>query len=176
VPSSPRPPTPFGSRRSSRPPVLLALALLVGPACGSGAEPTQEPATGPARFDAATARAGDRVGELEIVSADLGPSEIGGAYVGTVRFRGEITVRGTPRRIASDHTALCFWVSEGAEHLVPRMRHDDRRVWFCFENEGEAEADLGPHLERETAVTVSDYVTVYAFTDAYDTARFVRLE
>jgi hypothetical protein len=129
------------------------------------------------RFDPASIAPGQRFLGLEVVAADVSLTP-DSEYVGTVAFKGPITVLGMFRpHFDADVDARCFFVDNAAAHVLPRFPRDERIPWFCFTNP----ADVGPFwadslLDRTVAITVDDYQTVRQFTDAYDTARFVRLE
>jgi hypothetical protein len=125
----------------------------------------------PNRFAPESARPGESIAGLEIVSAELAQSEVNSAYVGWVQFSGEVELEGVPRVIESNEPEfLCMDVSDETADRLPRMRHDDRRVWFCFTNQEEAKAAIGNRIGQRVRVRISDYRTVYEFTDAYDTA------
>ena len=94
------------------------------------------------------------------------------AYVGWVAFAGQVALEGSPRLIESNEPDfLCFDVNEETADRLPRMRHDERRVWFCFTNQEEARQALGHLIGRTVQIQVSDYRTTYQFTDAFDTAK-----
>jgi hypothetical protein len=123
------------------------------------------------RFDPATIRPGDTVGNLEVVSVDVSPAQGTGTYVGSVRFAGDLHLRGVAIVLETEGPGFhCFNVAEEHALRVPRMRHDERRAWFCFDNEEEAAARLRSRVGQPVEVVVSDYRTVYEFTDAHDTA------
>jgi hypothetical protein len=155
---------------------LGIIGAIVGmAACSAEASPDQGAPTGEPgrslRFDPATIRSGDRLGDLEVISADIGVAQGTGTYVGTVRFAGDLHLRGAPIVLDTEGAALlCFNVDEEYGFRLPRMRHDERRPWFCFDNEEEAAQRLQPLVGRQVEVVVSDYRTTYQFTDAHDTA------
>ena len=85
---------------------------------------------------------------------------------------GQVALEGSPRLIESNEPDfLCFDVNEETADRLPRMRHDERRVWFCFTNQEEARQALGHLIGRTVQIQVSDYRTTYQFTDAFDTAK-----
>jgi hypothetical protein len=156
---------------------LFAVSLVLGACTPEGQEApgrAASPAAATAeslRFDPATIRPGDRVGELEVVSVDVSVAQGTGTYVGSVRFAGELHLRGVPIVLEMEGPVLhCFNVDEEHALRVPRMRHDERRAWFCFDNQEEAAARLGTLLRQPVEVVVRDYHTVYEFTDAHDSA------
>jgi hypothetical protein len=176
-----------GSRPAARPfarlkglPIRVPLALpiaLLAAGCADGA--SRDDDLGPHRFDPARIAVGDRVAGLEVVAVDVQPSQVDGAYVGSVGFSGEVTVGGRYYALHDDPSpsTLCFDVDAESAPRIPRMRHDNRKVWFCFENQAEAARLLGPPGGAGTAtVTIRDYRTVHEFTDAFDTATLVAAE
>jgi len=109
---------------------------------------------------------------MEVASVNLGRSPVDGGYIGSVSFEGNVRLSGSPFLLGADAPeALCFNVDDDSAHHLPRMRHDDRSVWFCFENQEAARQRLEPHLGNPVEVEISGYSTVYDYTDAHDTAR-----
>jgi hypothetical protein len=174
----PRPvPASSGAFRPSRAAGTL-LGLLVALACQP---PETEPGNAlqgepPHRFDAASVRPGMRIAGLEVAEVDLRQSVIDATFVGSVRFRGATTVGGTPFLLDDDSRLLCFLVGPDSAAHLPRLRHDDRRPWFCFDDQDHARARLEPLLDRPVRVVIADFRTVYEFTDAFDTATLVAVE
>jgi hypothetical protein len=162
----------FSARRElPRLAAALFTALLLG-ACGAAAEApaeTREPVSSN-RFDVERVRPGDRMGGLTVVSVDVQPSAVDDRYVGSVAFEGTARVRGVPFLLEDGGAPIvCFNLLEDAPNPLPRMRHDERRAWFCFENEREAHEALAGSIGRVVEVEVGEYRTVYAFTDSHDT-------
>lgn len=170
-----------------RPIGLLVLALSCA-GCGDAArqpEPaatTAEvppPAGPPGRvFDPARLRVGDEVLGLRVAAANIQVA-LDSTHVGEVRFAGILRVRGTPIW-HFDHPEvdlLCFEVDSSSVNALPRWPRDERRrVWFCFDNRDEAVARLGPPRPgRSVTIEIDDYQTVRHPTDAFDTARLVRV-
>jgi hypothetical protein len=59
---------------------------------------------------------------------------------------------------------------------VTAARRCDRIKWFCFVNKDAAIRQLGAlGTETRATIIVSDYTTNIAETDAYDTAKLVRV-
>jgi len=160
-----------GYREVSRLAARILPALLLG-ACGPEAQApadSREPGSFN-RFDIESVRAGDRIGDLTVVSVDVQPSVADNRYVGSVAFEGKARVRGVPFLLEDGGTAIvCFNLLEYAPNPLPRMRHDERRAWFCFENERGAHDSLADSLGRLVEVEVGAYRTVYEFTDSHDT-------
>jgi uroporphyrinogen-III synthase len=78
--------------------------------------------------------------------------------------------------------ALCFHVTDSASIArLPRFAPDRETVpggknWFCFTNADSARALIGPPpTPREATLVVDDYIVRRYFTDAYDTARLLRV-
>jgi hypothetical protein len=160
-----------GSREIPRLAASLLTALILG-ACGPAAEApavAREPGSSN-RFDVESVRPGDRIGDLTVVSVDVQPSAADNRYVGSVAFEGRARVRGVPFLLEDGGTPIvCFNLLEDVPNPLPRMRHDERRAWFCFENEREAHDALTGSLGRVVEVEVGAYRTVYEFTDSHDT-------
>lgn len=129
-------------------------------------------------FDPSQVKPGDRVAGLEVVSVDVQPFQNRG-YVGTVQFRGELTLSGTYKTDPSadaPSSKPCFFVNPASASQLPRFTNDERIAWFCFSNPDEAQKLLGqPTAADQPAVVVVDnYTTIYQPTDAVNTARLVR--
>lgn len=138
----------------------------------------QPPVTSNNVFDPSQVKPGDRVAGLEVVSVDVQPFQNRG-YVGTVQFRGELTLSGTYKIDPSaDATSSkpCFFVNPASASQLPRFTNDERIAWFCFTNPDEAQKLLGqPTAADQPAVVVVDnYTLIYQPTDAVNTARLVR--
>lgn len=132
------------------------------------------------RFDPTGIQVGDRVLGLTVTRQDLShaPAMGDSVYVGSVEFSGELTVSGSYRSHPDypEVQALCFDVDGASAVRVPRMRGDERRVWFCFTNQQEAVRALGSaHSEGRATIVIDEYRTVRQFTDVFDTARLVRV-
>ena len=179
----------FRPRPAFRLGVVAAFLLLSGGCAGDAKEParpvaTREistPAPGPDGeriFDPARLQVGDRVLGLRVVAADISVAH-DSTHVGDVRFAGRIRVRGRTMR-HPDHPnvdLVCFDVDSSSVNALPRWPRDERRrVWLCFDNRDEAVRQLGPSRdERPVTIEIDDYQTVRHYTDAFDTARLVRV-
>ena len=134
----------------------------------------------PNRFDPSRLRPGDRFMGLEVVSRDVSPYLEDTSFVGVVRFRGEVALQGTlrphPEQQAGAQPFPCFYPDSLSALRLPRFPKDARIVWFCFTNQADAERIIGDvTIPREASVIIDDHQTVRMFTDAYDTARLVRV-
>ena len=166
---------------------VLIGTLLVAAACaGSDARGDSEPPPGrpsgpapPLIFDPANLRRGMEVGELRVDSSDVVWGEGVGEWVGTVRFAGEIRLRGTvvPHLADPAQRATCFEADSASGRRLPRWPGDERRPWFCFDDPDAAERMLGaPDSTRSRTITVDRFTTVRAFTDAVNSARLLAAE
>ena len=132
-------------------------------------------------FDPSQVKPGDRVAGLDVVTVNVQPFENRG-YVGTVKFRGELTLSGTYKTDPSaDETSTrtpCFFVNSTSAQKLPRFTNDGRIPWFCFSNPDEAQNLLGPPTTegQEAIIVVDDYTLTYQPTDAVNTARLVQVE
>lgn len=131
------------------------------------------------RFDPSQVEPGDRLLGLEVVDVEV--SSFGSdAYVGTVEFRGEVTLSGTysPQTalVGSERAVPCFFVSEVSNTQLPRFSNDERNPWFCFTNPDAVQAAFGnTSTEQPATIVVDAYKTVYIPSDVYNEARFVRM-
>jgi hypothetical protein len=129
-------------------------------------------------FDAATLRVGDRVLGLRVTMANVSTAS-DSTHVGEVRFAGTVRLRGTPvwHHDHPEVDLLCFDVDSSSVNALPRWPLDERRrVWLCFENRDEAVRRLGaPRDGRQVTIEIDDYQTVRHYTDAFDTARLIRV-
>jgi len=140
--------------------------------------PADTPRPG-AAFNAIQVKAGDKVGALEVAAnkTQAAPhSSIGVA--GSVEFKGEVQLNGS-YRAHFDYPEVkeaCFWVDIDDWNKLPRASGDERIKWFCFVNQEEAIRQLGAlGTETRATIVVNDYITNIAQTDAFDTARLVRV-
>ena len=130
-------------------------------------------------FDPSALRQGQPVGTLIVDTADVAWSEAMSTWTGTVRFRGEIPVRG--RRIAHfdfpEVASTCFEADSASALTLPRWPDDDRRPWFCFENDSTARRILAVADSSEPVdIVVDRFTTIRAFTDAVNTARILEAD
>jgi len=165
---------------------LIATLLLASACAGGDAKGEAEPPPGrpsgpppPLIFDPANLRRGMDVGELRVDSTDVVWGEGVGEWVGTVRFAGEIRLRGTavPHLVDPDQRITCFEADSASGRRLPRWPGDERRPWFCFEDPAAAARMLGaPDSTRLRTITVDRFTTVRAFTDAVNSARLLSAE
>jgi hypothetical protein len=130
-------------------------------------------------FDAAGLKPGDQVGELVADSVSAQRAAVDSTYVGTARFRNEITLGGhTVRHPDADlsRTTACFEADSASATRLPRWSGDERRPWFCFENQAEAARSLGSASEGAGLTIVIDNFTIHrGMSDQVNSARFVRV-
>ena len=165
---------------------LIGTLLLVAACAGGDAKGESEPPPGrpsgpppPLIFDPANLTRGMAVGDLRVDSTDVVWGEGVGEWVGTVRFTGEIRLRGTavPHLADPEQRITCFEADSASGRRLPRWPGDERRPWFCFEDPAAAASMLGPpDSTRRRTVVVDRFTTVRAFTDAVNTARLLSAE
>ena len=167
---------------------LAAVGLVIVTACAGdgGADAAQRDAAIAATlagaqvtFDPASIREGQRVGTLVVDTADVAWSEALSTWTGSVRFRGEIPLRGRPIRHFDfpEVQSTCFEVDSSAALALPRWPDDDRRPWFCFENDTTARRILGAaDSSKPVDILVDRFTTVRAFTDAVNSARILEAD
>ncbi|MEB3277554.1 MAG: hypothetical protein VKK42_01345 [Lyngbya sp.] len=113
---------------------------------------------------------------LDVVKVDLHPFGEN-RWVGEVTFDGEVTVSGTynPNTLIgeSQQGSPCFFVDERTENKLPRLKGDERFMWFCFNNPQDILRSLGT-VEKSVEIVIDDYKTIYIPSDVTNTATFVR--
>ncbi|HEX6644763.1 MAG TPA: hypothetical protein VF037_08795 [Gemmatimonadales bacterium] len=160
----------------------LGLALIAAAAGACERAPDSAATAAPPRprwtgftFDPATLRPGDQVGPYIVDSAAIVRAESLGTWVGVVRFRGTIPLRG--RRIPHfdpEVRATCFEADSATGRRLPRWPDDERRPWFCFENDTTAARVLADtDTSKPVDIAVDRFTTVRAFTDAVNSARLL---
>ncbi len=128
------------------------------------------------RFDAGTIRPGARVGELVLDSIAARRATIDSVFVGVAHFRGEIELTGaTIQHPDPDARPLCFEADSASAARLPRWEGDERRAWFCFENQAGAIRAIGPSSDGVAAAIVIDRLTIHrGFSDQVNSARLIR--
>jgi hypothetical protein len=142
------------------------------------ASPVEETRRPGIRFDPDTLRAGDRVGELVLDSARTRDPAMG-RDAASAFFRGEIALSGSTMRhpdADAGEVTVCFEPDESGAARMPRWEGDERRIWFCFENQAEAARSLAEPGEAMSATIVIDrYVIHYGMSDEVNAARLARV-
>lgn len=142
----------------------------------AGGGPAME---GGALVDANAVRVGDqiagvRVATKKIQSAPASPLGV----TGSLSFDGEIELTGSYRAHFDypEVRAACFWVDVQEWTRLPRVKGDQRLKWFCFQNDQDAVRQLGAlGTETRATIVINNYTTNLEQTDAWDTARLVRV-
>ncbi|HEX6064520.1 MAG TPA: hypothetical protein VFZ04_09895 [Longimicrobiales bacterium] len=132
----------------------------------------------PTQFDAKTVKTGDRIGGLTVAAANLTTAQSDIGVSGSVRFSGEAEVTGSYRAHFDypENKAPCFWVDVESLAKLPRAQGDQRLVWFCFENSDVAIRQLGElGTQSRATIVIDNYTTNLHQSDAWDTARLVRV-
>jgi hypothetical protein len=76
----------------------------------------------------------------------------------------------------SDVQLVCFEADAGSAARLPRWEGDDRRPWFCFENQAQARRAVGPPSDGVKATVVIDLFTIHrGLSDEVNGARLVRV-
>lgn len=113
---------------------------------------------------------------LDVVKVDLHPFDEN-RWVGEVTFDGEVTVTGTykPNTLIgeSQQGSPCFYVDKRTENQLPRLKGDERFMWFCFNN-SQAVLDALGTVEKDVKIVIDEYKTIYIPSDVTNTATFVR--
>jgi hypothetical protein len=130
------------------------------------------------RFDPDTLAPGSAVGELALDSVwRRGPAA--GRDADSAFFAGEITLSGStvphPDPDAAE-VAVCFEPDPSSAARMPRWVGDERRIWFCFENVGNAAHSLAaPGEEVGATVVIDEYRIHYGPSDEVNTARLLEV-
>ncbi|HEU4828396.1 MAG TPA: hypothetical protein VFT04_04300 [Gemmatimonadales bacterium] len=130
-------------------------------------------------FDPSRIRSGQQVGSLAVDSVEVAWSEALSTWTGTVRFRGELPLRGHAIRHFDypEVQTICFEADSASALSLPRWPDDDRRPWFCFENDSTAQRILGAaDSTRPVDIVIDRFTTVRAFTDAVNSARLLEAD
>jgi hypothetical protein len=149
-------------------PLLLPMAGALVLACCAARAPAARPGI---RFDPATLAPGDRVGSLVVESLER-QRAVDGSWVGSVRFRGELTLTG--RRFPHpdpEFAALCFEADPASAATLPRWAGDERRPWLCFE--GPPPASVLP--EGPVTVVIDRFAIHRGLSDQVNGARLLRV-
>lgn len=103
---------------------------------------------------------------------------IDSSWVGGVRFRDTLRVRGSVMaHPESDYKAPCFEVDSASARQLPRWPGDERRHWFCFENDSLATMLLGPpEYQRDVTITIDRFTINRNLTDAVNSARIITVD
>jgi hypothetical protein len=127
-------------------------------------------------FDPTSVRAGDRVGAMTLDSIEVRVAH-DSTRVGTARFRGSLELTGAPiKHFESDVTDRCFEADSVGASKLPRWGGDERRAWFCFQNQPEARRLLGAAGDSARRTIVIDRFTIHrGLSDEVNSARLVRV-
>ena len=127
-------------------------------------------------FDPVEIQQKERFLGLDVVKVDLRPFGEN-RWVGEVTFDGEVTVSGTykpnPLIGESQRGGPCFYVDKRTENKLPRLKGDERFMWFCFDNSQAVLESLGT-VEKEVEIVIDDYKMIYIPSDVTNMATFVR--
>jgi hypothetical protein len=135
-------------------------------------------ASAPTQFDPNQVRPGATIGGLQVAAVDVKPATAETGASGSVRFSGQAELVGS-YRAHFDYPEVkqpCFWVDVESWVKLPRAQGDQRIIWFCFENADQAIAQLGAlGTQARATIVVDNYTTHLSQSDAWDTARLVRV-
>jgi hypothetical protein len=142
--------------------------------CGDAPRPWT--AVEQATFDPARLREGDTVGRFRAESVAVVWADAVGEWTGSVTFGGRVWLSGATIRHHDypEVPAACFEADAVSGRKLPRWPGDERRPWFCFENDSAARRLLGaPDSVGRAEILIDRFTTVRAFTDAVNSARLV---
>jgi hypothetical protein len=135
-------------------------------------------AAAPTQFDPRGIKRGDRFGDMSVAQVQLQPAATESGSSGSVKFSGQTEVVGS-YRAHFDYPEVkepCFWLDVESWAKLPRASNDQRILWFCFSNAEEAIRQLGAlGSQARATIVIDDYTTNLSGSDAWDTARLVRV-
>ncbi len=130
-------------------------------------------------FDAKKVKTGDTIAGMEITSVDVGANYDGERYPASVQFKGEKAVSGEYVHHPVGHEFLgslvAFYVDDETKNNLPKLKQDERYVWFVFSNQSDAaKAFGGPGSKGRADVLIDEYKINYAPSDVYNTAKLIK--
>jgi hypothetical protein len=153
-------------------------STLIAPDSVRGDSAAAVRATPPTTFDPKQVRAGTTIGGMTVAAANVQPTQGPLGVSGSVRFSGPAELTGS-YRAHFDYPEVkvpCFWVDVESWGKLPRVQADTRIVWFCFENQDAAIAQLGQlGTQARATIVIDNYTTNFQESDVWDTARLVRV-
>ena len=179
------------------PPVFALLLSCASAACDRPAQPANDaaPASPPVSpapssvdstaryFDPGALQIGDTVLGMRVRSLAVNRAFNDSLWVGTVVFQGAVEVSGVYQAHFDypEVQSLCFHADSISSLHLPEFAHDsmsspNAKPWFCFTNPDSARHWLGsPDTARHATIVIDDFTQHRYFTDAFDTARLVRV-
>lgn len=122
-------------------------------------------------FEKDRAQKGDKVGDMTIISID-------DRYV---KFTGQVTVSGQVNVYGEDDGGagilsnnVCMNVDQADWSKFPRLKGDDRSIWFCFSNLDKAKQNL--KTSEKVTVTIDDYVIDSLEGEVWNQAKFISVK
>lgn len=148
---------------------------------GPGAPPAADAGNG---FDVDAIQVGDTVAGLKVARMEVtggGEGDETAPLGATVGFSGQVTITGTYVHHPADEEfvggEVCMEeIDPDSQARLPRMRGDERYLWFCFANTEEAGRALAPTGVGKATVVIDDYTIDYRPTETWNTASLVRVE
>ncbi|KKM09148.1 hypothetical protein SY88_19935 [Clostridiales bacterium PH28_bin88] len=130
-------------------------------------------------FDAREIQIGDTILNMKVTQAEVPDNREGNDYPAVVMFSGKATVTGSYYHHKEDpflDHEISFTVDEDSAQNLPRLKHDERSLWFCLTNHDEAEMEFGPPgSEGKAKIIIDDYTIRYEPTETWNTARLVKV-
>ncbi|HJU75694.1 MAG TPA: hypothetical protein VJ717_18260 [Gemmatimonadaceae bacterium] len=162
--------------------ITMCMALVACARTESAARDTATMIPGPSRgttigvpFAPNEVRVGARVGELVLDSIDVRRA-IDSSWVGTARFRGELTLSGhLMRHPDSEVQAVCYEADSASASRMPRWAGDTRRAWFCFVDGAEAKGQLPATADAPATIVIDRFTIHRGLSDEVNAARLVRV-
>lgn len=141
-------------------------------------EKQEEEKSAPIVFEATELNPGDKVGTMEAVKVEkVNQDKNLGNNNMSATFTGKVTVAGTyVQRTGLVKGACMEDLDNYSEQKLPRVKTDERNVWFCFSNENEAKRKLEGKEEENVTVTIDDYTYKHHPSEVKNTARLIEVE
>ncbi|MDD5438303.1 MAG: hypothetical protein PHC70_04110 [Patescibacteria group bacterium] len=121
-------------------------------------------------FDKSTAKAGDKIGEMTIKSIDDRYTK----FTGQITVSGQVNVYGEDdggANILSDN--VCMNVDQADWAKFPRIKGDERNIWFCFSNLDPAKKAF--KQSGQATVVIDDYVIDSLESEVWNQAKLVKV-
>lgn len=141
-------------------------------------ENQEEEKPAPVVFEATELNPGDKVGTMETVKVEKVNQDknLGNNNV-FATFTGKVTVAGTyVQRTGLIKGACMEDLNNSSEQKLPRVKADERSVWFCFTNEDEARRKLEGREGQKVTVIIDDYTYKHHPSEVKNNARLIEVE
>jgi hypothetical protein len=153
--------------------VLLVFLILMTFIMGCGRISNSDPNN---FFNPKDMQVGDEVAGLSITELEVGDD--GPNYSVFALFEGKTIIQGRFVQY-KDHeflgNAISFEVDPSSSNKLPKLKYDDRDLWFVFRNREEAIQLLAGYHNEGLTIEIVDYKIHYAPTEVVNEASIVRV-